>query len=180
MKLMLASDIHGSAYYCRKMLECYKKENADKLVLLGDILYHGPRNDLPEEYAPKQVIAMLNPMVRDILCVRGNCDAFVDRMVLEMNISSDYLTMWESGHMLMCTHGHLTDPEETAGINEGDAVIYGHTHIYRAERKNGVVYVNPGSVSLPKNGNPPTYCIYEDGVFTVRSLDGEELVSISL
>ena len=90
MKLMIASDIHGSAYYCRKMLEAYDREKADKLLLLGDILYHGPRNDLPKEYAPKEVIAMLNARKQEILCVRGNCDTEVDQMVLEFPILADY------------------------------------------------------------------------------------------
>ena len=90
MKIMIASDIHGSAHYCRRMLDAFDREDADRLLLLGDILYHGPRNDLPEGYAPKEVIAMLNERKSQIFCVRGNCDTEVDQMVLEFPILADY------------------------------------------------------------------------------------------
>ena len=107
MKVMIASDIHGSAYYCRELLECWKKEQPDKLLLLGDILYHGPRNDLPKEYAPKQVISMLNEIKHEILCVRGNCEAEVDQMVLDFPVLADYCILYEEGHMIFATHGHV-------------------------------------------------------------------------
>lgn len=176
MKLMFASDIHGSAVCCEELLERFEAEKPEKLILLGDILYHGPRNDLPEGYAPKKVISMLNSMKKHLLCVRGNCEAEVDQMVLEFPVMADYMTMWLEGKMLFATHGHLYDLEKLPFLNEGDIVISGHTHIYRKEEKNGVLYLNTGSVSLPKNGNPKSYIIYEDGVFTVRGMNGEILL----
>lgn len=176
MKLMFASDIHGSAVCCEELLERFEAEKPEKLILLGDILYHGPRNDLPEGYAPKKVISMLNSMKKHLLCVRGNCEAEVDQMVLEFPVMADYMTMWLDGRMLFATHGHLYDLEKLPFLNEGDIVISGHTHIYRKEEKNGVLYLNTGSVSLPKNGNPKSYIVYEDGVFTVRGMNGEILL----
>lgn len=135
MKLMFASDIHGSASCCRKLLERFEIEKPDKLILLGDLLYHGPRNDLPEDYAPKEVIKMLNGMKKHLLCVRGNCEAEVDQMVLEFPVMADYMTMWTDDRMFFCTHGHLYDIENMPNISEGDVVLSGHTHLFRAERK---------------------------------------------
>lgn len=175
---MFASDIHGSAPCCRKLLERYEAEKPDKLILLGDLLYHGPRNDLPEGYAPKEVISMLNGMKKELLCVRGNCEAEVDQMVLEFPVMADYMTMWLDGRMLFGTHGHLFDIENMPNINEGDIIISGHTHIYRAEKKNGIFLINTGSVSLPKNGNPKSYAIYKDGMFEIVGMNGEHLGSI--
>ena len=170
---MFASDIHGSAVCCERLLERFEAEKPEKLILLGDILYHGPRNDLPEGYAPKKVISMLNSMKKHILCVRGNCEAEVDQMVLEFPVMADYMTMWLDGKMLFATHGHLYDLEKLPFLSQGDIVISGHTHIFRKEEKNGVLYLNTGSVSLPKNGNPKSYIIFEDGEFTVRGMNGE-------
>ncbi|MBQ7991184.1 MAG: phosphodiesterase [Oscillospiraceae bacterium] len=178
MKLMFASDIHGSAAGCEAMLSRFEAEKPDKLILLGDLLYHGPRNDLPERYDPKAVIAMLNAAKQHLLCVRGNCDAEVDQMVLDFPVMADYMTMWTDSRMIFCTHGHLYDIESMPGINAGDVVISGHTHLYRAERKNGIFYINTGSVSLPKGGNPPTYVIYKDRVFEVYDLEGRRICGI--
>lgn len=178
MKLMFASDIHGSAACCRKLLDNFEREKPEKLILLGDILYHGPRNDLPEEYAPKEVAAMLNKMKNTILCVRGNCDAEVDQMMLEMPIMADYMTIFQDGRMFFCTHGHLyEDPRPL--LNDGDVYITGHTHIYRAELADGIYSINTGSVSLPKNGNVRSYVIYEDKTFYVRDMEGNELAKVS-
>lgn len=107
MKYMFASDVHGSAYYCRKMLDVYKEEKAERLVLLGDLLYHGPRNDLPREYAPKQVISMLNDMKKEIYAVRGNCEAEVDQMVLQFPVMADYCILNLDGRTFYATHGHI-------------------------------------------------------------------------
>ena len=180
MKWMSASDLHGSAYYCRQMIEAFRREGADRLLLLGDLLYHGPRNDLPQGYAPKQVIPMLNAMKDRIYAVRGNCEAEVDQMVLEFPVMADYMTMWLDGRMVFCTHGHLFDPDNMTQLNKGDIVISGHTHIYRADEKNGIYIINTGSVSLPKGGNPRTYVIYENGTFSVRDMDGNALKEIFL
>ena len=173
MKLLIASDIHGSAYYCRELLEAYRKEEADKLILLGDILYHGPRNDLPEGYAPKEVIAMLNPMKQEILCVRGNCDTEVEQMVLEFPILADYGFLYEKGRMIFLTHGHVFHENHLPMLNKGDILLHGHTHVPVCREHEDYIYMNPGSVSIPKEGSAHSYMIYEDGTFTWKSLDGE-------
>ena len=173
MKLLIASDIHGSAYYCRKLLEAYKKEEADKLILLGDILYHGPRNDLPEEYAPKEVIAMLNPMKQEILCVRGNCDTEVDQMVLEFPILADYGLLYERGRMIFLTHGHVFNENHLPMLKKGDILLHGHTHVPVCREHEEYIYMNPGSVSIPKEGSEHSYMTYEDGIFIWKNLDRE-------
>lgn len=180
MKLMFASDIHGSAYYCEKMLECYRREKAERLWILGDILYHGPRNDLPKEYAPKKVIAMLNDIKEEICAVRGNCDTEVDQMVLEFPILADYSLLATDGLRLYATHGHVYNEQHMPPLMAGDILIHGHTHIYEAKKAGEHVILNPGSVSIPKGGNPPTYGILEDREFSVRDLDGQVLKSIEL
>ena len=129
MRLMIASDIHGSAFYCRQMVEAYKRERADRLLLLGDILYHGPRNDLPKDYAPKEVIAMLNPIKEHLLCVRGNCDTEVDQMVLEFPIMAEYCFLELDGQTILATHGHIWNPANPPMLKEGDILLNGHTHM---------------------------------------------------
>ncbi len=173
MKLLIASDIHGSAYYCRKLLEAYRREEADKLILLGDILYHGPRNDLPKEYAPKEVIAMLNPMKQEILCVRGNCDTEVDQMVLEFPILADYGFLYEKGRMIFLTHGHVFNENHLPMLKKGDILLHGHTHVPVCREHEDYIYMNPGSVSIPKEGSEHSYMTYEDGTFTWKNLEGE-------
>ena len=180
MKYMFASDIHGSAYYCRKMLEAYDKEGASRLVLLGDILYHGPRNDLPREYAPKEVIAMLNERKTEIYAVRGNCEAEVDQMVLNFPVLADYCVLELEGRTFYATHGHVYNEEKLPPIKEGDILIHGHTHVLRADKKEGYTILNPGSVSIPKEGNPPTYAIYEDGRFTIKDFEEQVIKEIAL
>ena len=180
MKLMFASDIHGSAYYCRKMLEAYQAEEAGRLILLGDILYHGPRNDLPKEYAPKEVIAMLNPMKNDICAVRGNCEAEVDQMVLDFPVMADYCILAIDGKTLYATHGHVYNENNLPPFHEGDILIHGHTHVLRAEQREGYILLNPGSVSIPKEGNPPTYAVLEDKVFTIKDFDGNIIKEMRL
>ena len=180
MKYMFASDIHGSAYYCRKMLEAYDKEGASRLVLLGDILYHGPRNDLPREYAPKEVIAMLNERKTEIYAVRGNCEAEVDQMVLNFPVLADYCVLELEGRTFYATHGHVYNEENLPPIKEGDILIHGHTHVLRADKKEGYIILNPGSVSIPKEGNPPTYAIYEDGRFTIKDFEEQVIKEIAL
>lgn len=172
MKYMFASDVHGSAFYCRKMLEAFQKEGAKKLVLLGDLLYHGPRNDLPEEYAPKKVIAMLNEHKKNIITVRGNCDAEVDQMVLEFPIMADYGVLVDGDYTFYLSHGHIFGEGNLPPLQDVDVFVYGHTHVLRAERKDGQVYLNPGSVSLPKEGNIPSYGLLDQGIFTIKGFDG--------
>lgn len=180
MKYMFASDIHGSAYYCRKMLEAYKEEKAERLVLLGDLLYHGPRNDLPREYAPKEVIPMLNEKKREIYAVRGNCEAEVDQMVLEFPVLADYCILSVDGKTIYATHGHVYNPDHLPPIQEGDILIHGHTHVLKAEKMDGYILLNPGSVSIPKEGNPPTYAVLEDGVFRIKDFDGNLVKEMKL
>lgn len=180
MKLVIASDIHGSAYYCRKLLEAYERERGDKLILLGDLLYHGPRNDLPREYAPKEVLAMLNERKEEILCVRGNCDTEVDQMVLKFPILADYGFFYEQGHMVFLTHGHVYHEEHLPMLKKGDLLLHGHTHVPACRVHEEYVYMNPGSVSIPKEGSRHGYMTCEDGVFLWKDLEGEEYRSYKL
>ena len=180
MKLMFASDIHGSAYYCRKMLEAYQAEEAGRLILLGDIRYHGPRNDLPKEYAPKEVIAMLNPMKNDICAVRGNCEAEVDQMVLDFPVMADYALILYRERNLYATHGHIYNENNLPPLKNGDILIHGHTHVLKAEKREDYTLLNPGSVSIPKEGNPPSYAILEDGLFTIKGFDGTIIKELQL
>lgn len=173
MKLMIASDIHGSAYYCRKMLECFEKEKADRLLLLGDILYHGPRNDLPKEYAPKEVIAMLNNMKDKIFAVRGNCDTEVDQMVLNFPILADYAVFYIENRIIYATHGHKFNKNNLPPMQKGDILLHGHTHIPACEKFDGYLYFNPGSVSIPKETSHNGYMILEGNEFLWKNLDTE-------
>ena len=173
MKYMIASDIHGSAYYCEKMVDAMKKEQAERLILLGDILYHGPRNDLPRDYAPKKVIAMLNERKDCIYSVRGNCDTEVDQMVLEFPVLADYGFFEIDGKCIYCSHGHIYNENHLPPLKEGDIFMHGHTHVLQAKEVNGITILNPGSVSIPKEGNPPTYAILENRVFTIKTFEAE-------
>lgn len=174
MKLMIASDIHGSAYYCNKMIDAFKREEADRLLLLGDILYHGPRNDLPKEYAPKEVIKMLNELKGYIFCVRGNCDTEVDQMVLDFPILADYCILPVENRLIYATHGHNFNMGSLPPIMPGDILLHGHTHIPAWEPfGNNNLYLNPGSVSIPKNESKHSYMTIENGKCTWHSLDGE-------
>lgn len=177
-KLMFASDIHGDAVCAKKMLDAFSREGADKLILLGDLLYHGPRNDLPAGYAPKETISLLNSNKDSLLCVRGNCEAEVDSMVLSFPVTADYAVLFLDRVMCYITHGHHIGEKEADTLPKGSVLINGHTHVYAArELECGVFYLNPGSVSLPKEGKEKTYMIYLDGVFSVISLEtGEELL----
>lgn len=176
MKLMFASDIHGSALWCEKMLAAYERENPRKLCLLGDILYHGPRNDLPEDYAPKKVIKLLNPLKNELLCVRGNCDTEVDQMVLEFPVLQDSATIFVDELELFLSHGHNFNPRTLPPLGRGAALINGHTHIPKSELAGGIHCLNCGSVALPKENTPHLYMIYENGVFVWNSLDNAESI----
>ena len=179
MKLFIASDLHGSALYCRKMLQAAEEARADRILLLGDLLYHGPRNDLPEEYDTKAVTALLNGVKDRLLCVRGNCDAEVDQMVLEFPIMADYTTLvLENGRTLFATHGHLFDPDHLPPLPAGSAFAFGHIHVKHAERQGDTLILNPGSVSIPKDGSH-SYMVYENGTFTAKTLDGEPVASVA-
>lgn len=165
MKIMFASDIHGSAYYAERLIKAYKESGAEKLVLLGDILYHGPRNDLPKDYNPKRVIDILNAVSDKLLCVRGNCDTEVDQMVLSFPILADYAVLYLDGRMYYLTHGHKYGFDNFPNIKKGDAIVQGHTHVPVLEERDGILCVNPGSVSIPKEGSKHRCLIYENGEF---------------
>ena len=171
MKLIIASDIHGSAYYCGKLVEVINKENPDRVLLLGDILYHGPRNDLPRDYAPKEVIAMLNPLADKLICVRGNCDTEVDQMVLNFDVLSDSAVIYDGETEIFATHGHKYSPENPPKIKNGAFLLGGHTHVAEIRDMGNFTYINPGSVSIPKGGTSRGGLIYENGVFTPFSLE---------
>ncbi len=180
MKLMIASDLHGDAVQTRALLDIFEQQDCSRLVLLGDILYHGPRNDLPAGYAPKQVIAMLNPMAQDILCVRGNCDAEVDQMVLSFPIMADYNMMVLNDRTICFTHGHIYNADHSPMLKKGDILIHGHTHIPVAEHKGEITILNPGSISIPKGGFPPSYMLYEEGLFQIKDFSGHTFKELSI
>ena len=164
MKLVIASDIHGSAYWCQKLLDTIEQEQPDRIILLGDLLYHGPRNDLPRDYAPKQVIPMLTGLQEKILAVRGNCEAEVDQMVLPFPCMADYALLNCDGLDLYLTHGHLWNPDHLPPLQPGSVFLSGHTHVKMDEIRNGIRCINPGSVSIPKDGSH-SCIVYESGNF---------------
>ncbi|MBP1569224.1 MAG: phosphodiesterase [Oscillospiraceae bacterium] len=168
MKLLIASDIHGSAFYCKRLIEAFKNEHADKILLLGDILYHGPRNDLPEGYAPKEVISMLNNIKEYIICVRGNCDTEVDQMVLEFPVLSEQAYLCLDDVEMLAVHGHKPFPP----VKCKTIVLSGHTHVPKLEEANGVAYMNPGSVSIPKENSHHGYMVFENKKFIWKDFDG--------
>ena len=172
MKLMIASDLHGSSYYCKQFVEAYHRELPEKLLLLGDLLYHGPRNDLPRDYAPKEVIAMLNPMCKDLLCVRGNCEAEVDQMVLDFPVMADYAWLSVNGLSIFATHGHLHGEKNPPPLSNSAILLCGHTHIPAFCKHEGFTYINPGSLSIPKENSKHSYLILDGRTFTWKDLDG--------
>ena len=172
MKWMIASDLHGSGYYCRKMLEAFEREGADRLFLLGDLLYHGPRNDLPREYAPKEVIPLLNGKKEKLLCVRGNCDAEVDQMVLEFPVLADYAVLPVGQRLIYATHGHIYHVKNLPPLAPGDVLLHGHTHVPAwTEFGQGNLYLNPGSVSIPKENSPHSYMTLEGNTMQWKELE---------
>ncbi|MDO4962388.1 MAG: phosphodiesterase [Eubacteriales bacterium] len=172
MKWFVASDIHGSAFYCKKLLERYDAENADRILLLGDLLYHGPRNNYPDEYDTKDVFAQLNDRQNDIMCVRGNCDAEVDQMVLEFPLMADYALIEAGGHMIFATHGHVYNEDNAPKLHKGDILLHGHTHVPKCVEHENYIYMNPGSVSLPKEDSWHGYMIIDDSGCVWKDLDG--------
>ena len=180
MKLLIASDLHGSATACQKLLDIFTASGADRLILLGDLLYHGPRNDLPEGYDPKAVIAMLSEYADRLFCVRGNCDTEVDQMVLPFPIMAETALLFVDGKTWFACHGHRAGANPTANdlpkLPAGSVVLSGHTHIpVLEENPDGVLLFNPGSTSIPKGGFPASYGVYEDGKFAVIGFEGERI-----
>ena len=166
MKLMFASDIHGILSGCENTISAYKRENAERLILLGDLLYHGPRNGVPEGYDPVKVIDLLNGMKEHILCVRGNCEAEVDQMVLPFPCMADYALVCADGRTIIAAHGHKEHPIPA----QGEILVTGHTHVSLDVMEQGYRHLNPGSISLPKEGTAHGYIVIEDGAVQFREL----------
>ncbi len=180
MKILFASDLHGSQFYCNILNNLVLKENPDKIVLLGDILYHGPRNPLPKDYDPQKVFNILNTLKEKIICVRGNCDSEVDQMVLDFPIMSDYNIINVDGINLFLTHGHIYNKQNMPNIDDKDVLIHGHTHINTIEKLEKGMYINPGSISMPKEGQENSYMIYNNKKFVIKNLEGMEIKSIQI
>ena len=173
MKALICSDIHGDLDSLKAVLEVYEREGCEKLLILGDILYHGPRNDLPPTYAPKKVIGLLNPLKDSIIAVRGNCDAEVDQMVLDFPIMDDFKRLDLDGLNIFMTHGHRYNTDTAEAYKKGEILLHGHTHLLACVRFGDEnVYINPGSVSIPKGGNPKSFILYSDRIFTTVTPDG--------
>ncbi len=172
MNILAASDIHGSSYYCEKLMQACDRERPEKLLLLGDILYHGPRNDLPGGYDAKAVAGMLNAKKGSVLCVRGNCDAEVDQMMLDFPIMAEYCLLYAGSRLVFATHGHVFNTAHLPPLSKGDILLHGHTHVPAWEESGGIVYVNPGSVSIPKKNSPHSYMMLTDGLLLWKDLDG--------
>ncbi len=175
MKLMIASDIHGSAYWCEKLINTFHAENPDRLVLLGDILYHGPRNDLPQDYAPKKVAQLLNGIKDRILCVRGNCEAEVDSLMIDFPIMAEYAVFYVGGSMIFATHGHHYSESDPPPHANGDVLLCGHTHVPACRKHEDFLYINPGSVSIPKEDSSNGYIIIEENKLYWKKLDGGDV-----
>ncbi len=180
LKLLFASDLHGSAYYAEELERLIRAEAPDKTILLGDLLYHGPRNELPRQYEPKRVTEILNRLKNQVLAVRGNCDAEVDQMVLEFPIMADYMALFLEGRMVFVTHGHLFNEEHLPNFGPGDVLIHGHTHVRAAADRGSYFFLNPGSMALPKGDGVPSWMLYEDGVFTTRDMAGNTLETLDI
>ena len=181
MRLVIASDIHGSALYCGLLLDAFRRERADRLLLLGDILYHGPRNDLPEGYAPREVGALLNACASSIFGVRGNCDAEIDQTVLDFPMSADYSLLYAGGRMIFATHGHVFHPASPPPLHPGDILLQGHTHVPCWESfGEGCLCLNPGSVSIPKEDSPRGYMLLTEDTFVWKDLEGKEYHRLEL
>ena len=173
MRILVASDIHGSSLFCGKLLDAFRREGADRLLLLGDILYHGPRNDLPDGYAPREVFGQLNGIASSILGVRGNCDAEIDQKVLEFPMMAEYCLLFAGGRTIFATHGHIYNLASLPPLHAGDILLHGHTHVPCWERfGNDNLYLNPGSVSIPKENSPRAYMLLTEDEILWKDLDG--------
>jgi putative phosphoesterase len=180
MKLVVISDIHGSLKYTQKAIEILNKEEGDYLLILGDILYHGPRNPLPEEYNPKEVAEVLNKYRHKIIAIRGNCDSEVDQMLLDFPCMGDYSIILYNNKRLFLTHGHIYNENNMPNISEGDIMLHGHTHILGFSRKDDISIINPGSIAYPKQDNPHSYGLIDGDIFYIKTLEGTIIKEIIL
>ena len=175
MKILIAGDIHGSSYYCDKLISLASDKKVDKIILTGDILYHGPRNDLPKDYDPKKVTALLNQNSDKILSVRGNCEAEVDQMLLDFPVMSDYVIVVTEKTELFITHGHIYNNENIPSFVKKGVFVNGHTHIPVCESQNGVLFINPGSVSIPKENSCHSAVIVENDNISFYNIENGEI-----
>lgn len=180
MKIFFISDIHGSLFFLEKALERYKEEGASYIVLLGDALYHGPRNPLPKDYNPQAVASLLNEYKDKIIAVRGNCDSEVDQMIIEYPMMSDYSIILCDNRRLFLTHGHIYNEDNMPSLSDNDVLIHGHTHLPVAKKHNGIYMLNPGSITLPKENYPNSYAILQDDIFQIKDLQGTVIKEIVL
>lgn len=180
MKIFFMSDIHGSLYYLEKAIQLYKEENANYIVILGDALYHGPRNLLPEDYNPQLVASLLNQYKDKIIAIRGNCDSEVDQMLIEYPMMADYSIILCNDRRLFLTHGHIYNESNLPNLSENDVLIMGHTHIPVAKKYNNIFILNPGSITLPKENNPNSYGVLEDNLFQIKDLEGNVIKEIRM
>lgn len=180
MKLFFMSDIHGSLKYAKLGVEAFIEEKADYMIILGDALYHGPRNPLPEDYNPKEVANLLNKYAEKIIAVRGNCDAEVDQMLLNYPCMMDYNVILIDNRRIFVTHGHIYNESNLPNVSKGDIIIYGHTHIPVAKIKNGIFILNPGSIAYPKENNPHSYGVIYEDKFYIKNLKREVIKEIDI
>lgn len=177
MKYLVISDIHGSLYYMKKALDVFNNDNCDKLIILGDLYYHGPRNNLPELYNPMEVSKLLNNIKDKIICVKGNCDAFVDEMISEFKFNElEKITI--NNKNIIFTHGHIYNIDNP--IDDCDVLIYGHFHTGFINIKDNKIFINSGSISLPKNNTPNSYLIIEDNNIYLKDFNNQTIDKIKL
>ena len=172
MNIMVASDLHGSSQCCERLLQAFEREKAERILLLGDLLYHGPRNDLPGRYSTRDVADMLNARKSSIFCVRGNCDAEVDQVMLDFPIMAEYCLLYLENRLIFATHGHKFNTAHMPPLSPGDILLHGHTHVPAWEEHGGILYLNPGSVSLPKKDSPHSYMLISGRRIQWKDLEG--------
>lgn len=175
MKYLICSDIHGSAGACAHIKNVFESSSFDYLILLGDILYHGPRNPLPESHEPKKVVEILNSIACKIIACRGNCDCEVDQFLLQFPIMQDYSFITDNGTKIFATHGHIYNAQTLPFLQGIDILLYGHTHIQELRKGNNLTICNPGSISLPKNSSKAGYATYCDKILTLFDMNDKEI-----
>ncbi len=180
MKYLIASDLHGSLYYAQKLCDIFAAEKADKIVFLGDCLYHGPRNPLPKDYNPLEVSELLNKHKQNIIAVRGNCDSEVDQMVLQFSMMADYAILNIGIRSVFVTHGHIYNEQNLPLLSKGDVLVHGHTHVRELCDKGDYIFLNPGSLSIPKGDGINGYAVLENNVITTKNLEMQVLCELSI